>query len=142
VDQELKQSLDAKFAEIDVKFAGIDAKFAGIDARLDTMDARLDAKFAEIDARFAAIDARFAEMEARFDAKLEALKNHLIEEMRAMQTEMLRGFASFAEVQTIRLRKLEADQSNLDASLSGRLRVVEERLLQIELRLGGLGGAR
>jgi hypothetical protein len=87
-----------------------------------------------------------AEMEARLvantDQKLEHMEDRLIERMRDMQTELLRGFRSFSEVQGIRLRKVEADQSNLDASLSGRFRVVEERLLQIEFRLGmeGLGG--
>jgi hypothetical protein len=32
--------------------------------------------------------------------------------------------------------KLEADQSNLDVSLRSRVDVLENRLLQIELRLG------
>ena len=45
--------------------------------------------------------------------------------MRDMHTELLRGFAAFSEGQTIRLRKVEADQSNLDAALSGRVNVVE-----------------
>jgi len=60
--------------------------------------------------------------------------------MRDMQTELLRGFAAFSEGQTIRLRKVEADQSNLDAALSGRVNVLERRLLEIELRLGLVGG--
>lgn len=59
--------------------------------------------------------------------------------MRDVQTELLRGFAAFSEGQTIRLRRVEADQSNLDASLSGRANVLEQRLLQIELRLGLVG---
>jgi hypothetical protein len=61
----------------------------------------------------------------------------LVEKMREMQTELLRGFAAFSEGQTLRLRKLEADQSNLDAALSGRVDVVERRLYEIEQRLGG-----
>ncbi len=67
---------------------------------------------------------------------LDALEHRLIEQMRDMQTELLRGFESFSAGQTIRLRKVEADQSNLDTALSGRVSVVEARLLQIELRLG------
>jgi hypothetical protein len=67
---------------------------------------------------------------------LEALEGRLAEKMRDMQTELLRGFAAFSEGQTIRLRKVEVDQSNLDAALSGRLNVVEGRLGQIELRQG------
>src|SRR5438270_3861770 len=67
---------------------------------------------------------------------LEGLENGLVEKMRDMQTELLRGFAAFSEGQTIRLRKVEVDQSNLDAALSGRVNLVEGRLRQIELRQG------
>lgn len=75
-------------------------------------------------------------MEGRLNTKIEGLENGLVEKMRDMQTELLRGFAAFSEGQTIRLRKVEVDQSNLDAALSGRLNVVEGRLRQIELRQG------
>jgi len=63
------------------------------------------------------------------------LKNELIEHMRGMQTELLRGFASFSAGFEIRMRKVEADQSNLDAALSGRVLVLEKRLREIEQRL-------
>ena len=64
------------------------------------------------------------------------LHDQLIKAMRDMQSEILRGFAAFSEGQTIRLRKVEADQSNLDAALSARVNVLERRLLEIEIRLG------
>ena len=67
---------------------------------------------------------------------LEGMEKRLAEKTRDMQTEILRHFESFAASQTIRLRKLEADQSNLDASLRGRVDVLETSLTQIELRLG------
>ena len=75
-------------------------------------------------------------MEGRLNTKFEGLENGLVERMRDMQTELLRGFAAFSEGQTFRVRKVEADQSNLDAALSGRVNVVEARLPQIELRQG------
>ena len=75
-------------------------------------------------------------MEGRLNQRFEVLENGLVEKMRDMQTELLRGFAAFSEGQTIRLRKVEVDQSNLDAALSGRVNVVEARLRQIELRQG------
>jgi hypothetical protein len=68
--------------------------------------------------------------------QITASEARLIETMRGMQTELLRGFEAFSAGQTIRLRKVEADQSNLDAALSGRVNVLEDRLRQIELRLG------
>ncbi len=82
------------------------------------------------------LEAMEARMESRFDERMGKLEERLTEKMRDMQTELLRGFAAFSEVQTIRLRKVEADQSNLDAALSGRVNVLERRLLEIELRLG------
>ena len=79
------------------------------------------------------------QLNKRFDdlaAKITDTEARLIEKMRDMQTELLRGFEAFSSGQTIRLRKLEADQSNLNTATSGRLDVVESRLLQIEVRLG------
>ena len=67
---------------------------------------------------------------------LDQLEERLTEKVRDMQTELLRGFAAFSEGQTIRLRNVEADQSNLDSSLSARVNLVEKRLFEIELRLG------
>lgn len=69
---------------------------------------------------------------------LDSMEYRLVEKIRDMQIELLRGFAAFSEGQTIRLRKVEADQSNLDAALSDRVSVVEKRLLEIEQRLAGV----
>lgn len=82
------------------------------------------------------LEGRMESMEARFDEKMGKTEERLTEKMRNMQTELLRGFAAFCEGQTIRVRKVEADQSNLDAALSGRVNVLERRMLEIELRLG------
>jgi hypothetical protein len=115
MDQDLKQYLEA------------------MEDRADGRMAKMEAGMAKMEAR---IDGRMAAMEAGFDGRMAAMEEHLTEKMRDMQTELLRGFASFSEVHTIRLRKVEADQSNLDAALSGRVNVLEKRLLEIELRLG------
>jgi hypothetical protein len=99
----------------------------------------MNGKFDAIDGKFEAINGKFDAINGKFDAidgKFVELENRLIEKMRDMQTELLRGFESIASAQTIRLRKVEADQSNLDTSVRGRLDIVENRLLQIELRLG------
>jgi hypothetical protein len=75
-------------------------------------------------------------MDEEMKTYLEGLESRLVERMRDMQTELLRGFESFSAGQTIRLRTLEADQSNLDTALSSRVNILEARLTQIELRLG------
>ncbi len=78
------------------------------------------------------------ELSRRFDQieeNLRQMEDRLVERMRDMQTELLRGFEAFSAGQVLRLRKVEADQSNLDASLSGRVDVLEKRMMQIELKL-------
>jgi hypothetical protein len=55
--------------------------------------------------------------------------------MRGLQMELLRGFASFNEGFNTRLRKLEADHSNLDVSATTRLANLEERLARLEMKL-------
>ena len=122
---------DYRVMDADLK-AYLDSKFGGLETKFDARFAVIDENFSAIDAKFAAIDKKFAAI----DVKFEDLENRLIERMRDMQTELLRGFESFSAGQTIRLRKLEADQSNLDVSLRGRVDVLETRLTQIELRLG------
>jgi len=86
------------------------------------------------------LEAMEGRLNEHVDSKIQALESglegRLVEKMRDMQTELLRGFAAFSEGQTIRLRKVEVDQSNLDAALSGRVNIVEGRLRQIELRQG------
>jgi predicted signal transduction protein with EAL and GGDEF domain len=64
--------------------------------------------------------------------QMDSLTDHMIERMREMQTEILRAFEAWSGEQTIRLRKLEADHSNLDAASSGRIEAVEQRLFEIE----------
>lgn len=72
----------------------------------------------------------------RIKAEMTAQEDRLTERMRDMQTELLRGFEAFSAGQVLRLRKVEADQSNLNSALSGRVDILETRMLQIELRLG------
>ena len=43
MDQELKQYLDARFAQIDERFAQIDARFADVDRRAEAMEGRMKA---------------------------------------------------------------------------------------------------
>jgi hypothetical protein len=67
------------------------------------------------------LEAMETRLTAHVDARVEKSEHRLVEKMRDMQTELLRGFAGFSEGRNIRLRKLEADN------------------LQDETRLGGAG---
>jgi len=133
VDQELKAYLDGKFAAVESKLAAVDSKLAAVDSKL----AAVESKFAAVESKLAAVDSKFAEIRA----EMVLMEDRLVEQMRDMQTELLRGFESFSVAQTLRLRKVEADQSNLDTSLRGRMDIMEARLLQIEFRQGKTGPA-
>jgi len=78
-----------------------------------------------MDEQFDDIRKQMTEMEAR-----------LAETMRNMQTEVVRAMAAYSGSVTLRIRKVEADQSNLDAALSGRVEILEKRPGEIEQRLG------
>lgn len=75
-------------------------------------------------------------MDNELKEHLDGMETRLTEKMRDMQTELLKGFQAYSGPATIRMRKIEADQSNLDAAMSGRMDFMEQRLGQIEQRLG------
>jgi exonuclease VII large subunit len=94
-------------------------------------------------------------LEQRFDARLDSLEERMIrtftsliaktkteilektqEQVRDAQTELLRGFEAFIKGRDVQFRKLRADFSNLDAATDLRIKAVEDRLWQIEKRLG------
>ncbi|MBV9611780.1 MAG: hypothetical protein JO091_04880, partial [Acidobacteriaceae bacterium] len=52
-----------------------------------------------------------------------------------MQTDLLRGFAAHNSAITIRMRKIEADQNNLEAAVSPRLTALEEQVTNLNMRL-------
>jgi hypothetical protein len=70
---------------------------------LEAMESRMDSR---LESR---LEATGAGLKAYVDTRLVKAEEHLTEKMRDMQTELLRGFASFSESQNIRLRKVEAD---------------------------------
>jgi exonuclease VII large subunit len=94
-------------------------------------------------------------LEERFDGRLDSLEERMMrtfaqlivqtkteilektqEQVRDAQTELLRGFEAFLKGRDVQFRKLKADQSNLDAATDLRIRAMEDRLWQIEKRLG------
>lgn len=59
------------------------------------------------------------------------------EMVRDAQTEILRGFERYSRSQDIRMRKIEADVSNLNTSESLRIAILEERVTTLERKLLG-----
>jgi hypothetical protein len=76
-----------------------------------------------------------AKLEQKLNEKLQAFKLEIVEAIRDVQTEVLRGFHGFQTGWTLRLRKIEADQSNLNTASTERLNNLEERVFEIEKKL-------
>ena len=80
-----------------------------------------------------------------FDAAIQALENRLREYIdertHDAETRLLRGFADYNDSAGIRFRKLEADTSNIDASTTQRLAMLEKQMTDFKLRLIALEGA-
>ncbi len=87
---------------------------------------------AELNADLHALEDRVIKAIARSQTEI---LDQMHEFVRDAQTELLCGFEAFSIGHNVRLRKLEADLSNVDAGTNQRLLAVENRLLQIEKRL-------
>ena len=81
------------------------------------------------------MDAKFVALEERIDAKLKSFTQDLMEFSRGLQTELLRGFETYARGNDIRLRNLEVNTSNDSLALKQRVAELEGRVLQVEKRL-------
>jgi hypothetical protein len=100
------------------------------DARLDSLEERMILTFTSLIAK-----TKTEMLETLAQTKTEILEKTQ-EQVRDAQTELLRGFEAFIKGRDVQFRKLRADFSNLDAATDLRIKAVEDRLWQIEKRLG------
>jgi hypothetical protein len=119
----------------------LDVKMEG---RLQGLEDKMDRRFAELKDE---INRTIAQSQAETLERTQEMINRVIaqsqaeilertqEMVRDAQTELLRGFSAFADGQNTRIRKQQADLSNVDASTDLRLVVLERPLLEIEPRL-------
>jgi exonuclease VII large subunit len=96
----------------------------------------------KLEGRLQRLEDKMDRLEDKMDAIIRAIAQSQAETLertqemvRDAQTELLRGFSAFADGQNTRIRKQQADLSNVDASTDLRLVVLERRLLEIEPRL-------
>ena len=108
MDQELKQYLDGKFAEVDTKFVQMDTRFAAIDT-----------KFVAIDTKFVAIDTKFVAIDTKFATKLD---------LERFETAVLTGFRKWVSTVDARTRShtsaLRAIELKMER-LTGRVQKLE-----------------
>jgi len=106
MDNDLKQYLDQKFADLDTKFA---AKFADLDTKFA-------AKFAELDTKFA---AKFAELDTKFATKqdLAALEERVNSRIEQVETALLTEFHKWASPAEARARTHAAALRAIDLEM-------------------------
>ena len=80
------------------------------------------------------IKTELAEFKTEFKAEIKDMVQEIV---RDAQTEILRGFERYARGQDIRMRKIEADISNINTSESLRIAILEERVTTLEQKLLG-----
>ncbi|MGP8246422.1 MAG: hypothetical protein ACLQVN_18115 [Bryobacteraceae bacterium] len=105
---------------------------------LAAVEERLEGRIAGVEGRLGAVEGELAGVKgelAGVKGELAAVEGRLIEAVRDAQTEVLRAFERYAAGEQIKLRRLQADLSNVDASTDRRLEIVEQRLFEIEKKL-------
>jgi hypothetical protein len=81
-----------------------------------------------------------ADLKAELTEAVKQLKGYIDERTHDAETRLLRAFSDYNDSASIRFRKLEADTSNIDASTTQRLGVVEKQLADFQMRLIALEG--
>ena len=92
---------------------------------LEDLESRLDAR---LSGEISSLETR---LDARLTGELSSLEARLTEQMRDMQTEILKAFYGFTESVQSRFKA----QDDTEAGLKHRLTVLETRLLEVERRL-------
>ncbi len=79
------------------------------------------------------IDGRALETEKR-------LREYIDERTHDSETRIVRAFGAYQESASVRMRKIEADVSNINASTTQQLDAVQSKLLDLETRIISLEG--
>src|SRR5271167_4056112 len=90
------------------------------------------------------IDGRALETEKRLreciDERILELREYIDERTHDSETRIVRAFGAYQESAGVRMRKIEADVSNINASTSQQLDAVQSKLLDLETRIINLEG--
>jgi polyhydroxyalkanoate synthesis regulator phasin len=79
----------------------------------------------------AAVKKDLAALDTRLDVRMDGLS----EQMRDMQTELLKAFLPWQEQVRIQFRELEVNTGNSVSTVKERMNILERRLWEIEKRL-------
>jgi len=74
------------------------------------------------------------------DERMLALREYIDERTHDSETRIVRAFGAYQESTGVRMRKIEADVSNINSSTSQQLDAVQSKLLDLETRIINLEG--
>ena len=83
----------------------------------------------------AAVRKDLAAVESSVSAQMHALEERLSEQMRDMQTELLKAFLPWQRDVRIQFRELEVNTGNSVQAIKERMDILQHRLQEIEKRL-------
>lgn len=90
------------------------------------------------------IDQRILELREYIDERAhqveERLREYIDERTHDSETRIVRAFGAYQESSSVRMRKIEADVSNINASTTQQLDAVQSKLLDLETRIINLEG--
>ena len=90
------------------------------------------------------IDQRALDTEKRLreyiDERVLELREYIDERTHDAETRIVRALGAYQESAGVRMRKIEADVSNINASTSQQLDAVQSKLLDLETRIINLEG--
>jgi hypothetical protein len=90
------------------------------------------------------IDERTLSLREHFDQRThdleERLREYIDERTHDSETRIVRAFGAYQESAGVRMRKIEADVSNINSSTTQQLDAVQSKLLDLETRIINLEG--
>jgi hypothetical protein len=81
-------------------------------------------------------------LDSLLDEKVQALREYVDERTHDAETRLLRAFSDYNNSSSIRLRKIEADASNLDTSATLRLGELERQVAELQAKVIALEGRK
>jgi len=86
------------------------------------------------------IDETERRLGERIDETERRLREYIDERTHDSETRIVRAFGAYQEAAAVRMRKIEADVSNVNASTTQQLDAVQSKLLDLETRIINLEG--
>ncbi len=99
---------------------------------LDTMARRADQRDQALREH---IDQREQALREHIDQREQTLREYIDERTHDAETRIVRAFGAYQQANGTRMRKIEADVSNVDSSTTQQMDAFQSKLLELETRI-------